>query len=119
MIKDHNTGLEYHQKLRSQYPIEIEALCLNSEYSSKEVVEAKLKAYKNLAVELESCANLKEAEFHEEEKPYYELSVYSDFKDINMRLANLKEYGIEIDTIHFQGVEFSEQEFRYQYLSLD
>ena len=118
MIKDHNTGLETHHKYKNQFPIEIECLCLNSAHLSKEVVEAKLKAYKNIALELESCANLKESEFHEEDKPYYELSIYCDFKDINMCLATLKEYGIEIDIIHFGEAEFTEQEFTYQYLTI-
>jgi hypothetical protein len=116
MILNNEDGLKKREKLKSEYLIELELVCLNSEYFGKDVVSLKLKNYLELSEELRKQSILKESEFHNSEKPYYESSIFCDFDLFNQITNTIKEYGIEVDIVHYQGNEYDIYDFIEEFL---
>ena len=116
MILNNEDGLKKRENLKSQYLIELELLCLNSEYFGKDVVSLKLKNYLQLSEELNKQSILNESEFHSLESPYYESSIFCDFNLFNQITNTIKEYGIEIDIVHYKNNEYDLYDFIEEFL---
>lgn len=116
MILSHLEGYESYLKLKSQYPIEIELNCLNANFSSTDNIQALLFKYEYLANQLGEQAILKESEYHEEDFPYYEMSIFctQEYLEKLIEKYNISEY---IDLIHVKDNEYRLNELN-SFLSL-
>lgn len=99
-ILTHSDGYNLIKSLSLKYDNEIECLCLNSQFLSVSEMEQALNKYKQLVLDFPQIIVLKESEFHENEFPYYEMSLFCDKKDVDKFELILAERGIKIDLIH-------------------
>ena len=97
MIKSHLNGYDTCLHLKKVYPIELELICLNSEFFdiTKDLIQAK-----HLASEYPHQVVLKESEFHDEKQPYYEISVFCNEEDESKFTAIINGYGLKVDIVH-------------------
>ena len=100
MLLDNIKGYERLNKLREDFEIELEAVCLNSSYFSIKDITKKMRIIKDICAEYEKNTLFKESEIHSYEKPYYEFSFFCNKEDINFFKKMLEEKGIEVDLIH-------------------
>lgn len=93
----HSDGLEKIYQLRIVYELEIECVCLNSNFfdisSYFPKAQTMLNNYPDQVV-------LKESEDHIKECPYYELSVFCNNSDLENFTKILTELNISIDLVH-------------------
>lgn len=110
---NHEEGINLHYKLKNQFEIEIEFLCLNEEFMDKEQLLSKLDIYQKISYNYPSSSILKESEMHDENKLYYEMSIYTSLSEVDAILYDLENnYSIHIDIIHYDNDEYSLEEFR-------
>lgn len=100
MIRTHGEGSVLHEKYRSQYELELELICINSEFEDSLNIKKSLEKAKLLVQEYPDQVILKESEFHEENSPYYEVSVYCYNKDKNKFIQAIEDIGLKIDLIN-------------------
>lgn len=97
MILSHSDGLEQIYKLRIKYSNEIELVCLNSEYCDTNKLLPKAQA---LFTQYPDQVVLKESEAHEEDMPFYEVSLFCDQDKIDYFSKLIEDLGLAVDIIH-------------------
>ncbi len=97
MIKTHQEALDLQLQYRTQYELELELVCLNSEFDD---IQDSLEKAKFLAQEYPQQVILKESEFHERENPYYEVSIYCDNDNKDKFIKIAQDLGLVVDLIH-------------------
>lgn len=96
-ILSHSEGLEKIYKLRTVFELEIECICLNSNFQD---ISQMLPRAVGLQKEYCDQVVLKESEDHSIENPYYELSVFCNSSDQEKIVQLLKDYNLAIDLVH-------------------
>ena len=104
---EHNEGYEKWSLNRQRFEVEIELLCLNSEYLSREAIANYLKIYQRLASEYEEASVLKESVEHQPSSVYYEFSLFCDKKDFFKIIENIRLLGGIVDLVHYKEGEYS------------
>lgn len=97
MILNHLAGTDKRDELKAEYPVEIECICLNSNF---EDISDLINMAINLQKQYPERVVLKESEFHEEDEPYYEISLYCDLEEVTKYSEIIKKFGLQVDIIH-------------------
>lgn len=91
-------GLNLHSHLRTLYNCELELVCANSNFFPD--ISKMLEKYKDLAEKYPKQFVLKESEWHEENQPYYEASLYCDIKEVQRFKQILESENVKVDIVH-------------------
>jgi hypothetical protein len=97
LIYSHEDGLTKMSNLKKTFEIELEINCLNSTFYE---ITDQLESAKNLALKFPNQCVLKESEFHEDDVPYYEISLFCNRNDINEKIKTIESFNLIIDIIH-------------------
>lgn len=96
-MQNHLEGLESIYKLRAKFDLEIECVCINSNY---EDISKKIKNAIKLKNEYSDQVVLKESEDHHEDCPYYEISLFCNHVDLEKYSKVINDFGLKIDLVH-------------------
>ena len=96
-LLSHSDGLEKTYQLRSVYELEIECVCLNSNFFD---ISSYLPKAQTMLNNYPDQVVLKESEDHSEECPYYELSVFCNNSDLEKFTKILTDLNFSIDLVH-------------------
>lgn len=99
-IISHQEGLNKIASLRTHFDYELECMCLNSNFFTEEVFVSMIQRALQLYYSHSDNVVLKEAEFHELDSPYLELSIFVRFDNLDQTKHELENLGIELDIIH-------------------
>ena len=114
----HMEGYEKFLKLKNSHPVELELICLNSEFFDEDFMKKNLTLYKSLCEEIGLEKSLiKKSEAHKEDQPYYECSVFSCLSKAADLIRKIQTMGLQIDIIHYNGNEFNITDFRMDVLN--
>jgi hypothetical protein len=97
MILSHIEGINRIDFLRAVYQKELECLCLNNEFMD---ISTLIPHAKSLLEKYPDRVVFKESEFHDEETPYYEFSLFCNESELTEFKNIIKNSNLEIDIIH-------------------
>lgn len=97
MVLKHLAGLDRIYELREQFAIELELVCLNSEFDD---IKDLLVQAKKLQKQYPQRVVLKESEFHSKRDPYYEISVFCHPEEVASFTQEVAGWGLKVDLIH-------------------
>lgn len=105
-VLSHDEGYEKWSLNRQIFDIEIEFLCLNSEYVSMEAIANYLKIYQSLASEYLEAAVLKESLEHSCDATYYEFSLFCNKENFSKLIEDVVSRGCVVDIVHYNDGEY-------------
>lgn len=97
MILNHNDGLERIYSLRKQYEIELELVCLNSEFKD---ITTLIPQAQQFYLTFSDRVVFKESETNELDYPYYEISIFCQKDEIERYQTEIINHGLALDIIH-------------------
>lgn len=97
LILSYEESIDKIISLKERFEFEIEISCLNSAFSD---ISTKLTLAKNISEYLSERTILRESEFHDDDRPYYEFSLFCNREDLERFKLYIAESGLEIDVIH-------------------